>query len=113
MNDKPVVEFSDLPEHEDFWASVVFGAPGYLVSINPVPRLPLGITRWNEDALQPYRCAVSTSLPSVGCALMLSRYDLMHDDFTAVSLSHASAIAIAQCCVVYETGVHYRFAAFS
>ena len=56
MNDKPVVEFSDLPQHEDFWASVVFGAPGYLVKINPVPRLPLGITRWSEDALQPYRC---------------------------------------------------------
>ena len=37
-----------------------------------------------------------------------SRYDLMHDDFTAVSLSHATTIAIAQCCVVYETGVHYR-----
>jgi hypothetical protein len=55
LNDKPVVEFSDLPEHEDFWASVVFGAPGYLVRINPVPRLPLGVTRWSEDALQPYR----------------------------------------------------------
>ena len=56
LNDKPVVEFSDLPQHEVFWPSVVFGAPGYLVQINPVPRLPLGITRWNEDALQPYRC---------------------------------------------------------
>jgi hypothetical protein len=32
----------------------------------------------------------------------------MHDDFTVVSLSHATTIAIAQCCVVYETGVHYR-----
>jgi hypothetical protein len=32
----------------------------------------------------------------------------MHDDFTAVSLSHATTIAVAQCCVVYETGVHYR-----
>jgi hypothetical protein len=53
LNDTPVVEFSDLPE--DFWASVVFGAAGYLVRINPVPRLPLGVTRWSEDALQPYR----------------------------------------------------------
>ena len=51
-----MVEFSDLPQHEDFWPSAVFGAPGYLVRINPVPRLPLGITRWSEDALQPYRC---------------------------------------------------------
>ena len=44
---------------------------------------------------------------------MRCRYDLMHDDFTAVSLSHASAIAIAQCCVVYETGVHYRQVLFA
>jgi hypothetical protein len=36
------------------------------------------------------------------------RYDLVHDDFTAVSLSHATSIAIAQCSVVYETGIHYR-----
>jgi len=108
LNDKPIVEFSDLPQHEDFWASCVFGAPGYLVSINPVPRLPLGITRWSEDAVQPYRCVRRPhSHIRAGTKLMrcCCRYDLMHDDFTVVSLSHATAIAVAQCCVEYETGV--------
>jgi len=88
LNNKPVVELVDLPTYEQYFPCCTLGNAGYQVKINPCPRIPLGVSRWLDDSMQP------------------PRYLTLQDNMVAKAVRASQCVTVTS-AVEYEMGKEY------